>query len=114
MKMLVAAGEPYHLGRLLSPTKLRFGGLWVEYGPGNKFYLGIPPHDYPSAMIDEADVTDTIKFMLHHFKPCYSNSFRSADSIEEGVNMAIAALHAGQHGKCEELLLAMRRALEGH
>lgn len=113
MNIIVAAGEPYHMGRLENPRRYRFGGLWVEYEPGNKFTLGLPGRDYPAVDIDEADVTDTIKFMLHHFKPCFPQSIRPADSIGEKVGHAIAALQEGQQVKCQDLLLSIQRLLAG-
>jgi len=76
--VLVVPGAPYHVGSAACPTKLRFGGLEVEYCTGNKFRLTYPYDPSCEVTIDEADVTDTLKFMLLHFKPCMGNSIQPA------------------------------------
>jgi hypothetical protein len=47
---------------------LKFGGLIVEYAIGNKFFLKTP-YSNARVEVDEADVRDTIIFLVKHFKP---------------------------------------------
>ena len=112
MNILVAAGEPYHMGRLEVPCRLRFGGLTVAYGPGNKFWVRSPCGS-DQCVIDEADVTDSLKFMLLHFKPCFPNSIQPADDLARMAGLALQRLQAGQVEECGKVLAYLSSRLSG-
>jgi len=73
---VVATGAPYHIGKLAGPNILHIGNMHISYMSKNTFFLNVPSNQALGFIIYEAEVTDVIKFMLHHFKPCFPGSIQ--------------------------------------
>jgi hypothetical protein len=79
------------------PSVLRFGGLTVEYGPGNKFHMS-SQFCRERVQIDEADVPSTIRFLARHFED-WSGTIRVFDASEHRrAALAADLLNALEYG----------------